>query len=175
MKGILFFASGFNYIGKQLHIWRIMEIKIGNIESIELRQLLEEHHEDMLKHSPKKSVHALDLSSFVSADITFWTLYINDELAGCAALKKLNEKHAELKSMRTSPHYLRKGVASTLLTHVLKMAKEQCFEKISLETGTMKVFAPAQKLYLAFGFEVCEPFSDYKEDSYSMFLTKTIN
>ena len=151
-----------------------MTIKIDNIESIELRDLLEKHHEDMLKYSPVESVHALDISSLKSPDITFWTLWINDELAGCGALKKLNEKHAELKSMRTYQHFLRKGVASKLLTHILKMAKIQLFEKVSLETGTMKVFVPAQQLYRGFGFVECEPFSNYKDDTYSMFFTKNI-
>lgn len=152
-----------------------MEIKIVNLESIELKKLLQEHHEDMLKHSPLESVHALDMSSLKSSDITFWTLWINDELAGCGALKKLNEKHAELKSMRTSQHFLRKGVASKLLRHILKMAKIQSFEKISLETGTMKAFDPALQLYKRFGFKECEPFSDYKEDPYSIFLTLVID
>lgn len=151
-----------------------MKIKVDNLESIELRQLLQEHHEDMMKYSPPKSVHALDISSLKSPDITFWTLWINDELAGCGALKKLNNKHAELKSMRTSQRFLRKGVASKLLTHILEMAKKQSFEKISLETGTKEVFVPAQQLYQRFGFEVCEPFSTYKKDPYSMFLTKSI-
>ena len=119
-----------------------MKIKVDNLESIELRKLLQEHHEDMLKHSPQESVHALDMSSLKSPNITFWTLWINDELAGCGALKKLNNTHAELKSMRTSQRFLRKGVASKLLRHILEMAKKQSFEKISLETGRGKSLFP---------------------------------
>ena len=151
-----------------------MDIKIDNLDGVEVKLLLQEHHDDMLKHSPPESVHALDLSSLKASDVTFWTAWINGELAGCGALKKLNEKHAELKSMRTSQKFLRKGVAVKLLTHIINIAKTQSITKISLETGTKKAFVPAQKLYKGFGFQECQPFSNYKEDPYSMFLTKTI-
>jgi len=151
-----------------------MKIRIDNLESIEVKQLLQEHHEDMLIHSPPESVHALDLSSLRAPDVTFWTAWINGELAGCGALKKLNETHAELKSMRTSQKFLRRGVAAKLLTYILEIAQKQLFKQVSLETGTMKSFVPAQKLYKSFGFQVCQPFSNYQEDPYSMFLTKAI-
>jgi len=151
-----------------------MKIKIDNLESPKVEKLLQEHHDDMLKHSPPESVHALDLSSLKAPEVTFWTAWFNGELAGCGALKRLSEKHAEIKSMRTSNLFLRKGVAAKLLTHILAAAKAQSFEKISLETGTMDVFLPAQKLYKSFGFQECQPFSHYQEDPYSMFLTKTL-
>jgi len=151
-----------------------MIIKIDNLEGVEVQQLLQEHHQDMLKHSPPESVHALDLSSLKLPEITFWTAWINGQLAGCGALKKLNEKHAELKSMRTSQQFLRKGVAASILEKMLSTAQERCFEKVSLETGTMDAFLPAQKLYRHFGFEECSPFADYQEDPYSMFFEKKL-
>ena len=151
-----------------------MKIEIDNLESIEVQQLLQEHHQDMLKYSPPESVHALDFSALKSPDVTFWTVWISGELAGCGALKKLDQTHAELKSMRTSHKFIRQGVAAKLLTHMLAIAKSQCYEKISLETGTMDAFIPAQKLYRSFGFQVCQPFSHYRVDPYSMFLTKDI-
>ena len=152
-----------------------MKIQIDNLESIEVKKLLQAHHEDMLKHSPPDSVHALDLSSLKAPNVTFWTAWINDELAGCGALKKLDDKHAELKSMRTSEQFLRMGVAAKLLTYIIDTAKAKGFSKISLETGTQQAFIPAQKMYKNFGFKECKPFSDYQEDPYSMFLTKVIS
>lgn len=151
-----------------------MEIQLGNLDSDEVKTLLLAHHEDMLKHSPPDSVHALDLSSLKDPSISFWTARINGELAGCGALKKLSEQHAELKSMRTAEKFLRKGVAATLLSHMLDLAQKEAFEEVSLETGTMKAFIPAQTLYKQFGFTECQPFSDYQEDPFSMFLTKRI-
>jgi len=151
-----------------------MIIKIDNLDGAQVKQLLQEHHEDMLKHSPPESVHALDLSSLKQPEVTFWTAWINGQLAGCGALKKLDDKHAELKSMRTSQQFLRKGVAGNLLKQMLAIAEEQSYEKVSLETGTMEAFVPAQKLYKSFGFRECKPFADYQEDPYSMFLEKTL-
>ena len=102
-----------------------MEIQLGNLESDEVKQLLQEHHDDMLNHSPVESVHALDLSGLKDPSVSFWTAHINGELAGCGALKKLSEQHAELKSMRTAEKFLRKGVAAKLLAHMLEVAQNE--------------------------------------------------
>jgi len=151
-----------------------MKIKLDNLESPEIIKLLQEHHDEMLRHSPPESVHALDLTALKADDITFWSAWSNDELAGCGALKRLNSEHAEIKSMRTSKQYLRQGVAANLLTHILVFAKTQHYKKVSLETGTMAAFIPAQKLYKNFGFKTCPPFSNYQLDPHSMFLTKAL-
>ena len=111
------------------------------LDGIEIKQLLQEHHEDMLKHSPVESVHALDLSSLKAPDVTFWTAWINGELAGCGALKRLNSTHTELKSMRTAQKFLRKGVAVKLLTHILAPAKAKDYQTVSLETGVKLDFS----------------------------------
>jgi putative acetyltransferase len=152
-----------------------MEIKIDHIENTAVQKLLQEHHDDMLQHSPIESVHALDLSTLKAAGITFYTAWINNELAGCAALNKLDDKHVELKSMKTASSFLRKGVAAKLLTYLLEEAKNQAYEKISLETGTAKAFTPAQNLYKRFDFMPCQPFFTYQEDPSSMFFTKELS
>jgi len=151
-----------------------MDIRVGQLRNKDVISLLEEHHKDMLSHSPPESVHALDLAALESSDITFWSVWFNQELAGFGALKELNKDHGEIKTMRTSTNYLRKGVAYKLMDHIVKQAKFRCYKKLSLETGTMDAFLPAQKLYQQFGFEKCEPFGSYKEDPYSMFMTKII-
>jgi len=151
-----------------------VEIRIDNIESAVVKKLLQEHHDDMLKHSPVESVHALDFSSLRETSITFYTAWDNGQLAGCAALNKLDDKQVELKSMKTSTSFLRRGVAAKLLSYLLIEAQKKGYEKISLETGTADVFVPAQKLYKRFEFTSCPPFSDYQEDPYSMFFTKDL-
>ncbi len=152
----------------------MLTIKIDKLENADVVALLQEHHQDMLKHSPPESVHALDLSSLKALDVTFWTARYNGKLAGCCALKRLDESHAELKSMRTSQAFLRKGVAARLLNHVIEFAVQCSYERISLETGTMDAFLPAQKLYKNFGFVECPPFSDYQLDPYSVFFSKVL-
>ena len=147
-------------------------IKIDKLEGADIAELLQAHHQDMLKHSPEDSVHTLDIKGLKSPNITFWSAWLNNELAGCGALKKLTATHVELKSMRTSSKHLRQGVAAELLTYLLREAKTRGYTKISLETGTASAFIPAQKLYMNFGFVSCQPFAEYQEDPFSLFLTK---
>jgi len=151
-----------------------MEIRIGELTNPAVIALLEEHHQDMLIHSPPESVHALDLSALSHQDITFWSVWHNNELAGCGALKALDKHHGEIKSMRTSKDFLRQGVAKLLLEYMISEANTRSYQKLSLETGTMKAFLPAQKLYQQLGFKVCQPFADYQEDPYSTFMSKVI-
>jgi len=129
----------------------------------------------MLIHSPPTSVHALDLSALAKPGITFWSVWQDDKLAGCGALKEIDKLHGEIKSMRTSKDFLRQGVAKLLLEHIISQACSRGYQQISLETGTMEAFKPAQKLYQQLGFEVCLPFADYQEDPYSTFMSKYLN
>ncbi|NQZ27235.1 MAG: GNAT family N-acetyltransferase [Colwellia sp.] len=152
-----------------------MDIRIGALTHPAVIALLEEHHQDMLHHSPPESVHALDLAALSHADITFWAVWKNNELAGCGALKELDNSQGEIKSMRTAKSFLRQGVAKLLVEHMIDQASSRGYQKLSLETGTMEAFLPAKKLYRQLGFEICPPFADYQEDPYSTFMTKNIS
>lgn len=98
----------------------------------------------------------------------------DNELLGCGALKELNSQHGEIKSMRTSSLHLRKGVAKRLLQHIIEEAQRLGYQRLSLETGSMDAFEPARRLYESFGFQYCQPFSDYTEDPNSVFMTKEL-
>jgi len=149
-----------------------MIIKIDDLKSTKIIELLQEHHQDMLLQSPPQSVHALDVRSLQAVDVTFWSAWIKDNLAGCGALKRLSSDHAEIKSMRTSKTFLRQGVAAKLLRYILNEAGIQGYMKISLETGSKDAFIPARTMYEKFGFKYCNPFADYTKDVYSVFMTK---
>jgi putative acetyltransferase len=151
-----------------------MNIKIDDLSGSEIYELLQEHLRNMALHSPPESVHALDIEALRKPEITFWTVWENGELLGCGALKELDARHAEIKSMRTSALHLRKGVASNLLNHMLEEAKRRGYNRLSLETGSMEAFEPARTLYANFGFTYCEPFADYVEDPYSVFMTREL-
>jgi len=151
-----------------------MEIKIDDLTGSEIYELLQEHLRSMYLHSPPESVHALDIEALRRPEITFWTVWEGDELLGCGALKELDPQHAEIKSMRTSAQHLRKGVAKYLLNYILEEARRRGFRRLSLETGSMKAFEPARSLYANFGFKYCEPFADYIEDPYSVFMTREL-
>jgi putative acetyltransferase len=149
-----------------------MDIRIGELRNEEVIALLKEHHDDMLSQSPPERVHALDLSALESTDVTFWSYWVNQKLAGMGALKELEKEHGEIKAMRTSINHLRKSIARKLLEHIINQANIRSYKKLSLETGTMDAFLPRQRPYRQFGFQECEPFGNYKEDPYSMFYDK---
>ncbi|WP_163936995.1 GNAT family N-acetyltransferase [Paraferrimonas sp. SM1919] len=149
-----------------------MEIKIDDLSGGEVIQLLEEHLADMYATSPPESVHALDVKELKSPDITFFSGWSNGELQGCLAIKQLTPQHIELKSMRTTQASRQSGVASRLLSHALNVAIDRGYTQVSLETGTQEFFIPARKLYEKFGFNNCGPFSHYKLDPHSHFMTR---
>jgi putative acetyltransferase len=119
-------------------------------------------------------VHALDLEQLRQPDITFWCAWEGAELLGCGALKELSPSHGEVKSMRTARAHLRKGVAGAILARIIEEARHRCYERLSLETGSMAAFQPAQRLYASFGFTPCGPFADYVEDPNSVFMTMAL-
>ena len=152
-----------------------MIIKIDDLRGTEIAVLLEEHMRGMHAVSPPESCHVLDLDALRQPGITFWSAWEGIDLLGCGALKELNAEHGEVKSMRTAAGQLRSGVASKLLQTIVDEAVGRGLRKLSLETGTMAAFKPAQTLYAKFGFEFCEPFGGYAEDPNSVFMTKVLS
>lgn len=148
-----------------------MEIKVDDLNGVEIAGFLKDHLFDMSLHSPTESIHALDLKSLQNPDITFWSVWDKSKLVGCGALKEIDPKHAEIKSMRTESTRRREGVASHLLRYILKEAKRRSYQRVSLETGSMDAYLPARKFYEKHGFQYCEPFADYIEDPNSVFMT----
>jgi len=148
-----------------------MVIRVDDLTGTEIRSLIGEHLQGMQLHSPPESIHALNLEGLREADITFWSVWTDSQLMGCGALKELDARHGEIKSMRTATTHLRKGVAQSLLKHIIAEAKHRGYERLSLETGSMKAFEPARRLYTRFGFEECKPFAHYTNDPNSVFMT----
>ncbi len=136
--------------------------------------LLEEHLADMYASSPPESVHALELDELRAADVTFWTAWDGDALLGCGALKELDPAHGEIKSMRTARDQLRKGVAAAILDHIIGVARERGYTRLSLETGSGGPFEAALRFYENHGFEYCGPFADYVLDPFSRFMTYSL-
>ncbi|MEM5527215.1 GNAT family N-acetyltransferase [Gammaproteobacteria bacterium AS21] len=149
----------------------MLEIKQDDLTGSQIQALLQEHLSDMHATSPAESVHALDLQALKSPSITFWTIWHEQTLAGCAALQKIDDSHLELKSMRSAKQFKNQGIASTMLKFLIAHAKQAGFEKISLETGSMDYFKPAHQLYKKHGFSHCPPFANYVKDINSIFMT----
>jgi putative acetyltransferase len=125
----------------------------------------------MAAYSPPESMHALGLDGLRHPQVTFWTIWQNSDLLGCGALRELGPEFGEIKSMRTASTWLRKGVATRMLTYIVEEARRRGYRRLSLETGAQAEFAPARRLYASFGFTECDPFGDYVEDRNSVFMT----
>ena len=151
-----------------------MKVRVDDLTDPGVAEFLREHLEDMAQHSPPESVHVLDLERLRKPDITFWTAWDKGELLGTGALKELDPRHGEIKSMRTATGHRKQGVASTILTVILKEAKRRNYTRVSLETGSPAAFMPARSLYAKFGFRECGPFDGYADDPYSVFMTKEL-
>ncbi|WP_018604776.1 GNAT family N-acetyltransferase [Uliginosibacterium gangwonense] len=151
-----------------------MDIRQDNLSGEAVIALLQEHLDDMHATTPAESVHALDLDGLRRPEITFWTIWEGEMLAGCCALKALEAGHGEIKSMRTARAYRRRGVGALLMEHLLAEARRRGYQKLSLETGSPDFFAPARRLYARFGFTSCEPFADYVLDPHSVYLSRTL-
>ena len=147
-----------------------MEIREDDLSGDQTRDLLRLHLEGMHSSSPPGSVFALDLSGLTTAGVTGWTPGIGDAVAGIGALKDLGGRTGEIKSMRTHPAFLRRGVASALLEHVIAVARARGMTRLSLETGSGPAFEPALALYRRRGFVEGEPFGQYERSAFNQFL-----
>jgi len=150
-----------------------MNIKIDDVKSDAVVSLIREHLQHMASLSPAESCHPLDVDSLRGEDVTLWSCWSGDDLLGIGALQELDTAHGELKSMRTVQEHLRQGVAESILMHLLTVARDRGYQRVSLETGSASSFLPARKLYEKHGFVECDPFADYVPDPHSTFMTLT--
>jgi putative acetyltransferase len=143
-------------------------IRTADFDDPRVRDLLRLHLAGMHASSPPGSVYALDLSGLVVPEVTLWTAWSGDAVAGMAALKQIDDRRGEVKSMRTHPDFLRRGVAATLLEHVIAVARDRGITRLSLETGPP--FAAALAMYERRGFRYGEPFGDYVPTEFNQFM-----
>ncbi len=151
-----------------------MDFRVDDLSGPEIAALLLDHLRSVALHSPPESVHALDLAGLRQPGVTLWTAWEHGQLLGCGALKELDARHAEIKSMKTQPAHERRGVAKGILGHLIGEASKRGYRRLSLETGSMAAFEPARRLYAGFGFTYCGPFADYIEDPHSVFMTRAV-
>ena len=146
----------------------------GNFNNPKVHELLTKHFIELRAASPKGSAHVLDIPGLKIPSIKFWSLWRNDMLMGCGALKFLDKGHGEFKSIRIHDNFRRAGNGMNVVNHLIKEAKKLNITRLSIETGAGNFFKPARKLFKKCGFETCKPFAHYKEDINSLYLTKTL-
>ena len=147
----------------------------GNFDLLEVNLLLKKHFIELRAASPEGSAHVLDIPGLQEPSIKFWSLWEDGQLMGCGALKFLDKKHGEFKSIRIEDNFRGKGNGIMVINHLIDEAKKLKIKKLSIETGAGKFFAPARKLFDNCGFKPCKPFAHYKEDVNSLYLTKLLD
>ena len=147
----------------------------GNFDHPEVNELLSKHFIELRKASPEGSAHVLDIPGLKVSSIKFWSLWEDDKLMGCGALKFLDKGHGEFKSIRVHDDYRGKENGIKVIKHLIEEAKKLNIKRISIETGAGKFFEPARKLFQKCNFKPCEPFAHYKKDLNSLYLTKLID
>lgn len=153
---------------------RALEIREDDLTSPQTLALLKLHLEGMHANSPPGSVFALDHSGLNAGDVTVWSAWVGGTIAGIGALKDLGEGIGEIKSMRTSPSFLRRGVAAALLEHIVSVARARGMTRLSLETGSGPAFEPALTLYRRRGFVEGDSFGAYTRSAFNQFFHLTL-
>ena len=148
-----------------------MQIIEGGLDDPRVIALLRTHLELARAATARGSAHALDLSGLRAPDLTFWSAWEGEILAGVGALRRLSADHGEVKSMHIAESMRRRGIGSAMLNHIVAEARRRGMSRLSLETGSWPYFAPARALYARHGFVECEPFGDYRLDPNSVFMT----
>ena len=134
----------------------------------DVRKLLEDHLAFSTEVTPAGHVHVLDLQGLLDPAIILFSARLDGVLAGVGALRRLHAYHAEIKSIHTSREVRGQGIGRAMVEHILAVASNSGYERVSLETGTMDAFTPARTLYAKVGFQPCEPFGEYTANPHSI-------
>jgi putative acetyltransferase len=146
-------------------------IEAGDPDTPDARAILAAHLAFAHGNSPPRAVHALDVSGLVAPDISFFSAREDGTAVAVGALRELSPEHAEIKSMHTAAAHRGRGYGRAMLDHLLAVARDRGYRRVSLETGSPEAFVPARALYAAAGFQLCGPFGDYPDNGFSTFMT----
>ena len=148
-------------------------ITIDDPRTRDVRRLLERHLAHAHANTRPEEVYALDVDALLDPAVTFFSFRADGELLGVAALKELDEQHGEVKSMHTAEAARGRGIGRALVEHLIGVARERGYRRLSLETGAGPAFAPARALYARAGFVPCGPFADYDGSPNSAYMTRS--
>lgn len=151
-----------------------LRLLLDDLSGAPTRALIARHLSAMHAHSPPESVHAFDVEKLRQPGLTFWSAWVGEEIAGCGALKVLDAERGELKSMRVADAFLGQGIGRAILEHLVAEARARGLGSLWIETGSAPAFLPALRLYESAGFRRCGPFGEYRNDPFSIFMTRAI-
>jgi putative acetyltransferase len=152
-----------------------IDIGIDDPRTEDVSALLAVHLTLARSLTPLEYSFALDIDELVDPSVTFFSAREPDRLVGIGALKRLDQTHAELKSMHTVGADRCRGVGTAIVEHLLRFARNEGYRRVSLETGSTDDFAAARRLYAKAGFRPCGPFGNYRASPYNTFMTISLD
>jgi putative acetyltransferase len=150
-------------------------ISIDDPRTDDVRALLGRHLAFARATTPPENVFALEVEALADPSITFFSYRVDGRLLGVGALRRLDDEHAEIKSMHTAEEARGRGIGRALVDHLVGVARERGFRRVSIETGAGPEFVPARALYAGAGFEPCRAFGDYRPSELSAFMTLSLD
>ncbi|WP_174298534.1 GNAT family N-acetyltransferase [Sphingomonas bacterium] len=146
-------------------------VREGGLDLPAVIDLLTFHHREAHEGFPSGFAHALDPAALHSPDIRFFSAWSDGALAGIGAVRALGPHEAEIKSMRTAPEHLGRGVGRAILTRLIVAARAGGHGRVHLETGVGPRFLAANALYERFGFVDRDAFGGYPPSPHNRFMT----
>lgn len=148
----------------------VIEVRKNDLAESSVRALLAYHRQTMVAASPPCHAHALDVADLETDDITVFSAWSEGNVCGVGALRRLDAATGEIKSMRTHPQHLARGVGKAILSAIIAEADVLGLKRLSLETGTGSVFEAALGLYGSRGFKRGPAFGDYVASDFNQFF-----
>lgn len=152
-----------------------LRIEADDLSRSDVQELIVRHTAELQHWSPPGTSYALPVERLRDPEVAFYTAWHGERLAGCGAIKQLDVSHGELKSMRVVHEYLRRGVGTAILLHLLEVARGRGYARVSLETGSTEPYVAARRLYERHGFTRCPAFAGYPDDGFSYCMTRWLS
>ena len=140
----------------------------------DLGDLMARHTADMHADTPPESIHMMDARQLAVPEVRFFVMRDVGKPVAMGAYKRLDATHAEIKSMHVLSERRGQGLSRRMLHHLAAEAQAAGVRRLSLETGSQPMFAPARALYQKAGFTECQPFEGYALDANSIYMTRTL-
>ncbi len=140
----------------------------------DLAPLMQRHTADMHADTPPESIHMMDAGQLAAPGIAFYVMREAGAPVAMGAFKRIDDTHAEIKSMHVLAEARGRGLSRAMLEHLLAEARAAGVRRLSLETGAQPMFVAARSLYARSGFTECGPFEGYGPDPNSVFMTRLL-